>query len=112
MQFQHIDVTDGHRAVELLARQAVNQSHLPGSLKPRTFQKDIDISLVCTVEDGMTHRFSYHLPGNTTPSERELGSLAQDLATFLRRELENRLGRMLLQSPTRPPSTEKGSLLF
>jgi len=68
--------------------------------------------VLCTVEDGMTHRFSYHLPGNATPSERELGPLAQDLATFLRRELENRLGRMLLQSPARPPSTEKGSLLF
>jgi hypothetical protein len=65
--------------------------------------------VLCTVEDGRTHRFSYHLPGDAAPSERELGPLAQDLATFLRRELENRLGRLLLQSPARPPSAERGS---
>lgn len=66
---------------------------------------------LCIVQEGATHRFSYHLPGEETPSSRELGPLAQDLATFLRRELENRLGRMLLQSPARPPSKESGSLL-
>jgi len=67
--------------------------------------------VLCTVKDGRTHRFSYHLPGDTAPSERELGPLAQDLATFVRRELENRLGRMLLRSPARPPRAGNGSPL-
>lgn len=64
--------------------------------------------VVCTVQDGSTHRFSYHLPGGTAPSVRQLVPLAQDLATFLRGELESRLGRLLLQSPARPPRTERG----
>ena len=73
---------------------------------------DSGYDVLCTVNEGGTHRFSYHLPGEVAPSSQELGPLAQDLATFLRRELENRLGRLLLQSPARPPSTETGSLLF
>ena len=66
--------------------------------------------VLCTVEDGQTHRFSYHLPGPSTPTSRQLVPLAQDLATFLRRELENRLGRLLLRSPARPPRQERDSL--
>lgn len=66
--------------------------------------------VLCTVEDGRTHRFSYHLPGYEKPSSRQLVPLAQDLTTFLRRELENRLGRLLLQSPARPPRQEQDSL--
>jgi hypothetical protein len=66
--------------------------------------------VLCTVENGQTHRFSYHLPGSETPAPRQLVPLAQDLATFLRRELENRLGRLLLRSPARPPRQERDSL--
>jgi len=67
--------------------------------------------VLCTVKDGTAHRFSYHLPGHSPPSAHQLGPLAQDVAAFLRRELENRLGRLLLQSPARPPREERGSLL-
>jgi hypothetical protein len=70
-----------------------------------------DYDVLCTVADGNTHRFSYHLPGSSTPSPHQLVPLAQDVATFLRRELENRLGRLLLQSPARPPREERDSLL-
>jgi hypothetical protein len=66
--------------------------------------------VLCTVEDGQTRRFSYHLPGPKTPAPHQLVPLAQDLATFLRQELENRLGRLLLQSPARPPRQERDSL--
>lgn len=62
--------------------------------------------VLCAVEDGRTHRFSYHLPSDAGPSPRQLVPLAQDVETFLRRELENRLGRVLLQSPARPPNPE------
>ena len=68
--------------------------------------------VLCTVEDGSTHRFSYHLPGRTAPTIRQLVPLAEDVATFLRRELENRLGRLLLQSPAAPPNRTPGSRLF
>jgi hypothetical protein len=67
--------------------------------------------VVCTVEEGRTHRFSYHLPESTTPAPDQLVPLARDVATFLREELENRLGRLLLRSPVRPPREERDSLL-
>ncbi|HKL87545.1 MAG TPA: hypothetical protein VJ884_00975 [Salinibacter sp.] len=75
-----------------------------------TCMENSGYDVLCTVEDGRTHRFSYHLPGHEMPSPRQLVPLAQDLATFLRRELENRLGRLLLQSPVRPPRQERDSL--
>jgi hypothetical protein len=67
--------------------------------------------VLCTVEDGHTHRFSYHVPGHTAPSPRQLVPLAQDVATFLRQELESRLGRLLLGSPIAPPRADRNSLL-
>ena len=61
--------------------------------------------VLCTVPDGNTHPFSYHCPGRTDTTEPP-GTLVlgRDIATFLRTELENRLGRLLLQSPARPPT--------
>jgi len=67
--------------------------------------------VLCAVHEGRTHRFSYPLPADTDLTRQELVPLAQDVASFLCRELETRLGRLLLQSPARPP-TEHGSLLL
>lgn len=75
-----------------------------------TCPETIGYDVLCTVVEGATHRFSYHLPRPDDPSSRELRPLAQDLATFLRREFENRLGRLLLQSPARPPREDEGPL--
>ncbi len=72
---------------------------------------DNSYDVLCTVQEGRTHRFSYHLPADTALTCQELVPLAQDVASFLSRELETRLGRLLLRSPTRPP-TEQGSLLL
>jgi len=59
---------------------------------------------LCTVQDGSSHRFSYCLPARAVSSTSCAPYLGRDLATFLRTELENRLGRLLLQSPARPPT--------
>lgn len=67
--------------------------------------------VLCTVEEGKTHRFSYHFPDSSPPSRNQLVPLAKDLGTFLRRELENQIGRLLLHSPARPPRTDSGTLL-
>lgn len=66
--------------------------------------------VLCTVEDGNSHRFSYSLPGPTETKLSHAPYLGQELATFLREELEKRLGRLLLQSPARRP-TQTASIL-
>ena len=60
--------------------------------------------VLCTVQNGSSHRFSYCLPSDTGSSISCAPYLGRDLASFLRTELENRLGRLLLQSPARPPT--------
>jgi hypothetical protein len=61
--------------------------------------------VLCTVPDGNTHPFSYHCPTRTeAPEPPGTLILGRDIAAFLRTELENRLGRLLLQSPARPPT--------
>lgn len=63
------------------------------------------VDVLCTVPEGNTHPFSYHCPDRTdTPEPPGTLVLGRDIATFLRTELENRLGRLLLQSPARPPT--------
>jgi hypothetical protein len=59
--------------------------------------------IICNVEEGDTHRFSYSLPGRTKTQRSCAPHLGEELATFLRGELERRLGRILLQSPAAPP---------
>lgn len=65
----------------------------------------------CGVENGATHRFSFCLPGEGRADLSDVPCLGRDVATFLRGELERRLGQLLLRSPARPP-TQKDSALF
>ena len=63
------------------------------------------VDVLCAVLDGNTHPFSYHCPNRAdTPEPPGTLALGRDIAAFLRTELENRLGRLLLQRPTRPPT--------
>lgn len=61
----------------------------------------------CSVEQGGSHQFSYSCPAPVgqveTFEETYLPTLEHDLANFLRKELENLLGRLLLQGPAGPP---------
>lgn len=60
--------------------------------------------VVCSVAEGDTHRFSYSLPERTgAPRLSSTPHLGEELATFLRGELERRLGRILLQRSAVPP---------
>lgn len=61
----------------------------------------------CTVDDGASHRFSYSLPDETDSTLSYDPHLGKEIATFLREELEKRLGRLLLQSPAGPPSSRR-----
>jgi hypothetical protein len=71
---------------------------------------DTAYDVLCTVQNGSSHRFSYCLPSEATSSVSCAPYLGRDLASFLRTELENRLGRLLLRSAARPP-TNRASLL-
>lgn len=63
--------------------------------------------IVCSVEDGETHRFSYSLPGTGGPRRTGMPHLAEEIATFLRDELERHLGRMLLRSSAASPRDDE-----
>lgn len=76
-----------------------------------TCQRGGAYDVLCAVSDGATHRFTYHLPDREPPSRRQLVPLAEDIATFLRGELERRLGQLLLQSPAGPPRSDGASLI-
>lgn len=54
--------------------------------------------VVCRVEEGGSHRFSYSLPGRTGAQLSCMAHVSEEVATFLRAELEQRLGRILLQN--------------
>lgn len=58
----------------------------------------------CTLEDGSSRQFSYGLSGRSGTNLSPAPQLGRKLATFLLDELEKRLGRLLLQSPMRPPT--------
>lgn len=64
----------------------------------------------CTVEEGSSHRFSHSLPAETKSSLSYDPYLGQEIATFLREEMEKRLGRLLLQSPAAPPLKSTSTL--
>lgn len=76
---------------EMVARMAVTRS-------PRG-----TYDVLCTAQDGNAHSFSYQFPirGDTIDLSGAL-VLGNDIATFFRTELENRVGRLLLQSPACP----------
>lgn len=59
--------------------------------------------VTCSVEGGDSHRFSYSVPGQSASRVACAPHLGEEIATFLRGELERRLGRILLQSPAAPP---------
>lgn len=64
----------------------------------------------CTVDDGACRRFSYSLPDETDSALSYDPHLGKEIATFLREELEKRLGRLLLQSPAGPPLESTSTL--
>lgn len=64
----------------------------------------------CTVDDEASHRFSYSLPDETDTTLSYDPYLGEEIATFLREELEKRLGRLLLQSPAGPPLESTSTL--
>ena len=51
VQLQHVDVADGHLAVELIAGTAVIQRRLTGNLQACLFQHLVDVGFDRTVED-------------------------------------------------------------
>ena len=53
--------------------------------------------IVCCVEGGASHRFSYSLPVPTGAQLSCMSHVSEEVAAFLREELERRLGRLLLQ---------------
>lgn len=61
--------------------------------------------VLCSVQNGKAHPFSYQFPIRADAIDLS-GALVlgHDIATFFRTELENRVGRLLLQSPARPPT--------
>lgn len=63
--------------------------------------------VTCSVEEGDSHRFSYSLPGRTEAQVSCASHVGEDLATFLRGELERRLGRMLLRSSAASPRDDE-----
>jgi len=76
---------------EMVARMAVTRSP----------QGTYDV--LCTAQGGNAHSFSYQFPirGDAVDLSGAL-VLGNDIATFFRMELENRVGRLLLQSPACP----------
>jgi hypothetical protein len=74
-----------------------------------TEASDNAFDVLCAVQSGASHRFSYCLPSDTTSSISCAPYLGRDLAEFLRTEMEKQLGKLLLQSPARPP-TDRSSL--
>jgi hypothetical protein len=82
-------------------------THMPVRLTVRRTGRTL-FDVCCAVEDGNSHRFAYSLPvhtlsGTSAGGAPSLPPIGEDLATFLRTELETRLGRLLLRSPARPP---------
>ena len=59
--------------------------------------------VLCTVENEASRRFSYSLPRRTGAVLSHAPYLGREIATFLLDQLEKRLGRLLLRSPTGPP---------
>ena len=61
--------------------------------------------VLCTVENEAARRFSYSRPRYTGAVLPRTSYLGREIATFLLDQLEKRLGRLLLRSPSVPPRT-------
>lgn len=63
--------------------------------------------VTCSVDGGDSHRFSYSLPGAAGAQLSCMAHVSEEVATFLREELERWLGRVLLQRSSPPRSAPR-----